>query len=248
MALILILSDDKNLTQFLSNVCFQEGHQAIASDSPVETINIAQQVRVDLVIADANRILATRTKAPDLKPAIRSALFRSSSKPVPKIILFSEAQMKLGVENVLPSFRKDCDLALVKPIPIDELVAHVRTYINEDSSILPAQERSKLYMNGVLFDLKGHSLNRDNNRAALTPTEFELLKRLTNNPGEVVSNEDLLLHVWGYTEGTASPELVRTHISNLRAKINSVAPEPVEIILTVPRRGYVIPERICQWE
>jgi two-component system KDP operon response regulator KdpE len=75
----------------------------------------------------------------------------------------------------------------------------------------------------------------------LSPREFDLLFRLAQSPGRVVSHEDLLQHVWG----TTSPDYLahlRSYIKLLRQKIEPDPHNP-RYIRSRARMGYVLADR-----
>ena len=75
----------------------------------------------------------------------------------------------------------------------------------------------------------------------LSPREFDLLYRLAQTPGRVVSHEDLLEHVWG----TRSPDYLahlRSYIKLLRQKVEPDPHKP-RYIRSRARMGYVLTER-----
>ncbi len=82
-----------------------------------------------------------------------------------------------------------------------------------------------------------HTLAYGARAVHLTPTEFRLVVYLARCPGQPVAFADLLAHVWQYPEGTASVEVIRAHVRNLRAKLRA-AGMPVDLIRTHRRVGY----------
>ncbi len=65
----------------------------------------------------------------------------------------------------------------------------------------------------------------------LTPTEFELLARLVAKPGCLITASDLLALIWGETmDSGKARQLLKPHISNLRAKLKKAAdaPNPIQ--------------------
>jgi two-component system KDP operon response regulator KdpE len=76
---------------------------------------------------------------------------------------------------------------------------------------------------------------RDGEPVHLTPTEFELLRSLGQNRGRLMTHRSLLVEVWG-VEYEDDVQVLRTHVANLRRKI-----EPVDgprYIRTDPGVGY----------
>jgi diguanylate cyclase (GGDEF)-like protein/PAS domain S-box-containing protein len=72
-----------------------------------------------------------------------------------------------------------------------------------------------------------------------TPVEFELLSFMMHNAGKVFTAEQLLQEVWHYPPGTGSRESVRTHIKNIRSKIEPDPRRPI-YLKTIGRFGYTI--------
>jgi DNA-binding response OmpR family regulator len=83
----------------------------------------------------------------------------------------------------------------------------------------------------------GHAeVKRNGNPVSLTNLEFRLLRYLTERAGCVVSREDLLRSVWGYSP-KAFTRTVDVHIHSLRQKLGENAAQP-QLIVTVTGAGY----------
>ena len=72
-----------------------------------------------------------------------------------------------------------------------------------------------------------------------TPTEFNLLRYLMENPGRVLSKAQILDHVWNYDFG-GDGAVVESYISYLRKKVD--APYDAQLIRTVRGVGYILKE------
>ena len=70
---------------------------------------------------------------------------------------------------------------------------------------------------------------------ALSPTEYRLLEALARHPGRMVSRDELLAKVWGYTAGDT--RTVDVHVFRLRRKIEA-DPENPKLLHTVRGRGF----------
>ena len=116
---------------------------------------------------------------------------------------------------------------LVKPFAFTELSARVRALLRRDVTPNPTLQVGPLTMNPARFEV-----TRDGVLLPLTAKEFSLLNYFMTRPGEVLTQEHLLEHVW---DEMADPmtNVVRVTLSNLRKKIG----EP-QLIQTVPGRGY----------
>ncbi|MBA9004865.1 response regulator transcription factor [Thermomonospora cellulosilytica] len=126
---------------------------------------------------------------------------------------------------------------LVKPFAFAELLARVRALLRRDSG-----GGSAVWTVGELrLDTSRHEAFRGSRRLQLTPKEFAVLRYLMSRPGEVVSSEDLLEHVW---DENADPftNTVRVTIGTLRRKLSEDGEE--QLIETLVRRGYRLREAL----
>jgi DNA-binding response OmpR family regulator len=73
----------------------------------------------------------------------------------------------------------------------------------------------------------------------LTPTELQLLQHLARHPRVLQPAERLLREVWEYPVGSGDTALVRTHVRNLRRKIELDPARPT-ILLSIHGRGYTL--------
>jgi DNA-binding response OmpR family regulator len=116
---------------------------------------------------------------------------------------------------------------LVKPFDFAELVARLRALGRRGH-----ERGSVLEVGDLVLDLAAHRAWRAGAELDLTPREFSLLRYLARHPGEVLSAEDLLEHVW---DANADPftSSVRVILSRLRRKLGQ--PPLVE---TITNAGY----------
>lgn len=118
---------------------------------------------------------------------------------------------------------------LVKPFAFAELAARVRALLRR-----PEQQPPVLRVGDLELDPARFTARRGDRILDLTPKEFALLEFFMGRPGQVLSQETLLEHVW---DEMADPftNTVRVTVSNLRKKLGE--PQPIE---TVAGRGYVL--------
>lgn len=121
---------------------------------------------------------------------------------------------------------------LVKPFHFDELTARIRALLRRDLRV-----RDPLLHCGILkLDPSSRTVWQAKTRLVLTRKEFAVLEYLMRHPGEVISQEKLLDHVW---DSGADPftNVVRVHINSLRRKLGDNAKNP-HSIETVIGEGY----------
>jgi DNA-binding response OmpR family regulator len=115
---------------------------------------------------------------------------------------------------------------LVKPFDFSELLARIRALGRRTG------EASTLRVADLVVDLRTHHATRAGRDLQLTAREYSLLRYFMHHPGDVISTEELLEHVW---DANADPftSSVRVIISRLRRKLGEPAP-----IVTVTGAGY----------
>ena len=106
---------------------------------------------------------------------------------------------------------------VTKPFGARELVARLQAALRRAS---PEPDEPVLRADGLEIDAAAHRVHRDGEEVHLTPIEFDLLSVLARNRGRLMTHRALLSEVWGaaYADDTAT---LRTHIANLRRKIES---------------------------
>ncbi len=120
---------------------------------------------------------------------------------------------------------------LRKPFPWPELSRLIReatTKLTFGSS----NQRTAIKLSRDAYELRGEA-----GSVLLTPTEFRLADYLMEQVDRIIGTEELLQRVWGYYPRTGNPEVVRSHVRNLRLKIKR-ATSSDEMIQTVPGHGY----------
>src|ERR1700753_3383850 len=85
------------------------------------------------------------------------------------------------------------------------------------------------------LDTVNHLLYRDGERVPLAPKAFDLLAYLVDNPGRLVTQDEILQALWAETY--VNPEVLRKYILEIRKALGDRAENP-EFIETLPKRGY----------
>ncbi len=144
----------------------------------------------------------------------------------PKVLMLTARD---AVEDRVEGLDSGADDYLVKPFAFAELTARIRALLRRDEDVSPV-----LRVGDIELDPARFVATRSGRDLGLTAKEFSLLEYFLRHPGEVLSQERLLEHVW---DEMADPftNTVRVTVSNLRKKLG----EP-PVLETVPGRGYVL--------
>jgi two-component system copper resistance phosphate regulon response regulator CusR len=116
---------------------------------------------------------------------------------------------------------------MTKPFRFEELLARVRARLRAHGT----EEQTVLTAGGLRLDLRTRRARVDDREIDLTAREFALLETFMRHPGQVLSREQLLSHVWGYFFDPGT-NLVNVYVSALRHKLGEDA------IQTVRGAGY----------
>ncbi len=131
----------------------------------------------------------------------------------------------------LRGFDSGGDDYLVKPFAMAELLARIRTLLRRTGRSVSAA----LEFRDLVVDQASRRVFRGGAEIGVTETEFELLRKLAQSPGQVISKVQLLSQVWGFD--AYDPNLVEVYVSTLRRKLEEHGPR---LIHTERGRGYVM--------
>jgi two-component system KDP operon response regulator KdpE len=140
-------------------------------------------------------------------------------------------------EEQVRALEAGADDYLCKPFRPRELVARLRANLRRAE---PERQEPCLALDGLEVDLAARMVRRDGREIHLTPIEFRLLAILVENRGRLLTHNALLQKVWGAAYIDARQTL-RTHVANLRRKIEPVDGGP--LIHTAHGVGYRLADR-----
>ena len=112
---------------------------------------------------------------------------------------------------------------LTKPVRQHELVARLEAKLRRADA---HTDQPRVERGGLEIDLAARQVRREGTEIHLTPTELDLLRVLATNRGRLVTHQELLWRVWPSPFGRQGQTL-RTHIANLRRKIEPYGDQPV---------------------
>ena len=132
------------------------------------------------------------------------------TKEIPVIILTaksSEMDKILGLDS-------GADDYITKPFSMLELISRIKAVLRRISK----ESTSVLVFRDLKMDLSKHVVMVEDEKITLTLKEYELLKKLMQNPGVVCSRDMLLDEIWGY-DYYGESRTVDVHIRTLRSKL-----------------------------
>lgn len=214
---ILIVEDDKELSDLLTDFLRAEGYIVSAVESGERAVELFEQYGARLVVLDIN--------LPDMNGfAVCSELRKHADTP---ILIVSARTDK---EDKLNGLDLGADDYIEKPYDIDILLAKIKGIFKR------VYQRNMLSASGVTLNLADRSAEIDGKSVELAAKEFDLLALLIENQGKVLKKEYLFNSVWGSDSGSELQTL-HVHINRLRQKLGD-DPKNAKRLLTVWGVGY----------
>ncbi len=219
---ILVVDDEADLVEALARGLRREGYAVDTALDGDEALAKASYTPYDLVCLDLTMPGLDGLEVCDRLRALDAA-------EVPPRILMLTARDTL--DDRIRGLDAGADDYLVKPFAFDELTARVRSLLRRDAG----RSGAVLEVAGLRLDTAAQRAEVDGSPLDLAPKEVAVLRYLMSRPGEVVSQEELLEHVW---DEHADPftNTVRVTVGTLRRKLSLKSEEP--LLETVVGSGY----------
>ena len=230
---ILVVDDEKAIRHLLDVNLSKEGYNVIEAADGVEAVEVAIEKRPDLILLD---VMIPKfdglTVCKKIKSIMNVPILMVTAKD-------SELDKILGLEL-------GADDYVTKPFSIRELIARIKANLRKAEATVLAEQnpnvevkRDNIITVGVLtLDLDRFEVMVEGKRVDLTLREYEVLKFLASEPGQVVSREVLLEKVWGY-EYYGDIRTVDVTVRRIREKIEKDTSDP-KILLTKRSVGYYL--------
>ena len=217
---ILVCDDEPQIMRALKVVLREAGFEAIPAETGEEALDRAavrppDAAIIDLVLPDIDGIEVCRR------------LREWSEMPILVLSAVGEEEEKVR------ALEAGADDYVTKPFGARELVARLQAALRRAGS---GPDEPAIRVDGLEVDLSARTVRVDGSDVHLTPIEFDLLRTLARNRGRLMTHRSLLVEVWG-PQYASDTQILRTHIANLRRKIEPAGEGP-RYIRTDPGVGY----------
>ena len=229
---ILIVDDEKPIVDILVYNLEKEGYNTLEANDGITAIDIALEKRPDLILLD---IMLPRMDGLTVCKKIRTSL------NVPILMLTAKDE---EIDKIL-GLELGADDYITKPFSVRELMARIKANlrksdIKENNNLETTEEikTKKITVGPLELDLDKFEAKVDGQVMDLTLREFEVLKFLASQAGQVITREVLLEKVWGY-EYYGDIRTVDVTVRRIRGKIEKDTANP-KILITKRGVGYYI--------
>ena len=219
---ILVVDDDARLRDLLVRYLGGEGYEVKAVADAAGMDKQLSRERYDLVVLDL--------MLPGEDGLAICRRLRASENAVPIIMLTARGD---DVDRIL-GLEMGADDYLAKPFNPRELVARVKSILRRATPERRQQESAQLQHGDLKIDAGRREVFVGQDEIQLAPKEFDLLWELLDHKGLVLTRDQLLERVWGYTFA-GDTRTVDVHVRQLRRKLGDASP-----IVTVWGVGYKV--------
>jgi DNA-binding response OmpR family regulator len=227
VAKILVVEDDKSLSDALAYNLRRESHTPIVALNAPEALDLARRERFDLVLLD---LMLPGGSGFDVCRDIRAF------STVPIIILTARDE---DVDRVL-GLEIGADDYVTKPFKLRELMARVKANLRRVEMERRQESGGPVHSGRLTLDAEKRQVLVDGHEVTLQPKEFDLLRYLMQRPGSVRTRDHLLHAVWGHEY--VGERTVDVHVRRVRAKLEQAGLP--RVIRTVHGVGYAFEESV----
>ncbi len=230
---ILIVDDEQHIVDILVYNLQKEGYNTLQANDGLTAVDIALSQKPDLILLD---IMLPKMDGLAVCKRIRNSL------NVPILMLTAKDE---EIDKIV-GLELGADDYVTKPFSVRELMARIKANLRKaEVSLEEIEEKpentNKIVVGELTLDLDKFEVQVKGEVVDLTLREFEVLKYLASQPGQVITREVLLEKVWGY-EYYGDIRTVDVTVRRIREKIEKDTSAP-KILITKRGVGYYISAR-----
>ena len=224
---ILIVDDEKPIVDILKFNLEKEGYKTIEAYDGEQAVEMALESKPDLIILD---VMLPKMDGFSVCKKIRQKL------TCPIIMLTAKEEV---VDKII-GLELGADDYMTKPFSIRELTARIKANLRKH--VIQEEEvevdTTSIKIKDLVLDSEKYVVIKNGVIIDLTMKEFEVLKLLASNAGQVFTREQILKNVWGY-DYYGDLRSVDVTIRRIREKIEDNTAEP-KYIITKRGIGYYV--------
>ena len=241
---ILVVDDEQSIMELLVYNLQKEGYNTLEAYDGVAAVDLAKNEKPDLILLD---VMIPKLDGISVCKQIRYA-YNISNVPILMISAKdTESDKIVGLEM-------GADDYITKPFQIREVMARIKANLrkadlNANMELKNAENNKKkeniISVGDLTLDLKKVEARVKGEIINLTKKEFDVLKYLAIQPGEVVTREMLLRDVWEYEEYVGAIRTIDVTMNRIRDKIEKDKANP-KILITKRGVGYYVTDKVSE--
>ena len=206
---VLIVEDDKNITELLQMYLEKEGYAVTTAGDGGQGLTKFRTIKPDIVLLD---IMMPVMDGWEVCKAIRA----ESQTPVIMLTAKSETDDKVT------GLKSGADDYITKPFEMREVLARIEAVLRRADRNMPEEKMRRLCFDKLVIDMDAFELTVDGQKMDAPPKEMELLFYLASSPNRVYTRNQLLDEVWGF-DYFGDSRTVDVHVKRLREKLEGVS-------------------------
>ena len=216
---ILICDDEKDIVNALKIYLHDENYKLFEAFNGEEALKVLEENEIHLVLMDI--------MMPQMDGISAMVRMREQSN-VPVILITAKSE---DADKVL-GLTVGADDYITKPFNPVEVSARVKSQLRRYMQLGGGNVRPEIMrVGGIELDDVEKTVTLDGEAVALTPTEYEILRLLMQNPGQVFSPKEIYRRIWNDLP-YGSENTVAVHIRHIREKleINPAEPRYIKVV------------------
>jgi DNA-binding response OmpR family regulator len=204
---ILIIEDDPTLNKNINEALIAEGYIAESVFDGLLAERLLKKEKYDCIIMDIN--LPGKNGFDICKD------FRQYNQNTPVIMLTAFGEL----EDKVQGYNCGADDYLTKPFYMRELLLRVNALLKRNTNTTTNAKREIISCGDIVINLTSKKVTRQEKEISLTPREFQILVKLVENKGEIISKNELIKEIWGSIVD-ANTNTIEVYINFLRNKVD----------------------------
>jgi DNA-binding response OmpR family regulator len=219
---ILVIEDEPKIAQAIKKGLELKGFAVDAVNDADSGLSYASDPDYDVIVLD--RMLPGKIDGAEICKTLRT---NNISTPI--IMLTARGTIGDKIEGL----NSGADDYLVKPFSFDELTARVRALLRRPK----IQVGTKLEVADLSMDTNNYEVMRGEKSLKLSHKEFALLEYFMHHPGQVITKDMIINHVWDQ-DADILPNTIEVYVGYLRNKIDRPFPKSPPLLHTLRGFGY----------
>ena len=229
MYTVLICDDEQDIRNALRIYLTAEGYDVLEAANGAQALEMLEQNQVHLVLMDI--------MMPGMDGMTATAKLRERSN-VPVILITAKSEDN---DKIL-GLTVGADDYVTKPFNPLEVLARVRAQLRRYARLGGMSVKSSdLSCGGIVMDDDAKQVTLNGEEISLTPTEYDILRLLLQNPGKVFSSREIYTLVWK-DDPLSAEGTVPVHIRHLREKVE-IDPANPRLLKVVWGKGYKLEDK-----
>lgn len=208
MATILLIEDDRNITELLQLYLEKEGYAVITAPDGRQGLDKFHAATPDLILLD---VMMPVMNGWDTCRAIRA------ESQVPIIMLTAKSE----TDDKVMGLKAGADDYITKPFEMKEVLARIEAILRR-AGTTHTPHSNRITFDRLVVDMDAFELIVDGKKVDAPPKEMELLYYLASTPNRVYTRNQLLDEVWGF-DYFGDSRTVDVHVKRLREKLEGVS-------------------------